>query len=65
MEQKHVKLIHAEFILEHTDGIEIGQANIEDTPIFLKVSGLLLIRMSEGQAFTVKQALEKVLWSKE
>jgi len=65
MEQKHVKLSSAEFTLEHTDSVEIGQANNEDKPVFLKVSGLLLIRMSKDQAFKVKQDLEKVLWSKE
>jgi len=65
MEQKHVKLSSAEFILEHSDDVKIGQANNEDEPIFLKVSGLLLIRMSRDQAFNVKQDLEKVLWSKE
>jgi len=65
MEQKHVKLSSVEFVLEHTDGVEVGQANNEDKPIFLKISGLLLIRMSRDQAFVIKQDLEKVLWPKE
>ncbi len=65
MKQEHVKLSRAEFILEHSDGIEVGKANNEEQPIFLKVSGLLLINMSRDQAFNIKQDLEKVLWSKE
>jgi len=65
MEQKHVKLSSAEFVLEHSDIVEVGQANNENEPIFLKVFGLLIIRMSKDQAFHLKQDLEKVLWSKE
>jgi len=65
MEQKHVKLSSVEFVLEHTDSVEVGQANNEDKPIFLKISGLLLIRMSKDQAFHIKQDLEKALWPKE
>lgn len=65
MEQKHVKLSSAEFVLEHSDAIEVGKANNEEKPIFLKVFGLLLIRMSRDQAFNLKQDLEKTLWSKE
>ena len=64
MKQEHVKLSRAELILEHSDDIEVGQANNEEAPVFLKVSGLLLIRMSEDKAFNLKQDLEKTLWSK-
>lgn len=64
MEQKHVKLSSAEFILEHSDSIEVGQASNEDKPIFLQVYGLLIIRMSKDQAFHLKQDLEKALWPK-
>lgn len=63
MEQKGVELSRIELILGRTDGIEVGQANNEKKPIFLKVSGLL-IRMSTDQAFNLKQDLERVLFTR-
>lgn len=65
MEQRRVRLSEVELVLEHTDSVEVGQVSNEDKPIFLRVSGLLLIRMSRDQTLNLKQDLEKVLWGTE